>query len=152
MKKHKLIIAQMDQKLLKFHQLQEVIIPPEGWIYSIRTAIKMSLRQLGKRLHITAQSVKEIETREKNGTISINVLKQVGQALNMKFVYGFIPKTETLEKMINERAIELAKEIVLRTSANMRLEDQENLPERINNSIKEKASDITREIPRYLWD
>ena len=152
MKKQKLIIEQLDKKLHKFYDLTEVLIPPEGWIFSIRSAIKMSLRQLGKRLNITAQSVKEIETREKNGTVSINVLRQVAQALDMKFIYGFIPKSKTLESMIEDRANELAKEIVLRTSTTMRLEDQENLPDRIKKSIIDKAQEIKQEMPRYLWD
>ena len=152
MKKQKLIIEQLDDKISKFISLKDFIIPPEGWIFSIRTALGMSLRQLATRLKITAQSVKEIETREKNGTVSINVLKRVSNALDMKFIYGFIPKSTTLEKMIEKRAFELAKEIVLRTSANMKLEDQENTKERIQKSIDEKAEEIKNEMPGYLWD
>jgi predicted DNA-binding mobile mystery protein A len=152
MVKQKLIIEQLDKKILKFFDLEEITIPPNGWIYSIRTALRMSLRQLGKRLNITAQSVKEIEEREKTGTISLKVLRQVGQVLNMKLVYGFIPKSKTIEKMIEDRAYEMAKEIVLRTSANMRLEDQENTEERIQAAINEKALELKNETPKYLWD
>ena len=152
MKKQKLIVEQLDDKISKFISLKDFIIPPEGWIFSIRTALGMSLRQLATRLKITAQSVKEIETREKNGTVSINVLKRVSNALDMKFIYGFIPKSTTLEKMIEKRAFELAKEIVLRTSANMKIEDQENTKERIQKSIDEKAEEIKNEMPGYLWD
>jgi predicted DNA-binding mobile mystery protein A len=152
MKKQQLIIEQLDKKIIEFYKLREIQIPSEGWILSIRKALKMSLRQLGKRMNITAQSVKEIESREKNGTVSINVLKQVGKALNMKFIYGYIPKSKTLDKMIEEKANKLAEEIVLRTSTHMMLEDQENAPERIKKSIKEKSKEIKEEIPRYLWD
>ncbi len=152
MNKQKLIIEQLDRKLLKLSDLKDVIIPENGWIYSIRTALRMSLRQLGKKLNITPQSVKEIEEREKAGTISLKVLRQVGRALNMKFVYGFIPANKTLNKMIEERALEVATEIVLRTSANMRLENQENTPDRIRTAINEKAQEIKQEIPKYLWD
>lgn len=152
MKKQKLIIEQLDRKLLKFSKLEEITIPPSGWVYSIRTALRMSLRQLGKKLNITPQSVKEIEEREKSGTISLKVLRQVGQSLNMKLVYGFIPKNKTLDKMIEERAFEAAKEIVSRTSANMRLEDQENSPDRILAAINEKAQELKQEMPKYLWD
>jgi predicted DNA-binding mobile mystery protein A len=104
MKNRKLIIEQLDKKIITFYKLSNVVLPPSGWIYSIRQGINMSLRQLGQRLSITPQSVKEIEEREKNGTISIKVLKQVAFALNMRFVYGFIPKEKTLEKMIESRA------------------------------------------------
>ena len=101
---------------------------------------------------ITAQSVKEIEERELNETISIRVLKQFSHSLNMKFIYGFIPQDKSLEDMIERRAMEIATSIVSRTSMNMKLEDQENSAERIKKAINEKASEIKLEIPKYLWD
>lgn len=152
MKIKKLIREQLDKKIVKFNNLDEVVVPPEGWIYSIRQGLNMSLRQLGQRLSITPQSVKEIEEREKNGTISIKVLKQVAAALDMKFVYGFIPSEKTLEGMIEKRAEELASSIVERTSTQMGLEDQENSPERIEKAIKEKAAELKSDMPKMLWD
>ena len=150
--KQKLIIEQLDKKIIKFSELNNIEIPSTGWIKAIRTALKMSLRQLGIKMNITAQSVKEIEERENNGTVSINVLRQVGQVLQLKFVYGFIPKNKTLKNMIEERAQQLAEEIVERTSISMKLEDQENQPERIKNAIKEKTKTIIDEMPKQLWN
>jgi predicted DNA-binding mobile mystery protein A len=112
----------------------------------------MSLRQLGAKMGITAQSVKEIETREKLGTVSLNTLKQVGNALDMRLIYGFIPKDKSLEIMIHKKALELAKEIVLRTSATMVLENQENTMERVREAINDRAEQIRNEMPKYLWD
>ena len=112
----------------------------------------MSLRQLGKRLSITAQSAKEIEEREKSGTVSLAILRQVGAALEMKLVYGFIPKAGSLEKMIEVRAIEIAEEIVGRTSASMLLENQGNTEARLHKAIREKTQELKQEMPRYLWD
>ncbi len=152
MKKKKLIRDQLDRKIVKFKGLENIVVPPNGWIYSIRQGINMSLRQLGQRLSITPQSVKEIEEREKNDTISLKVLKQVASALSMHFVYGFIPEDHTLEEMIEKRATELAKQIVERTSVNMNLEDQKNSEKRINQAIKEKKEELTNEFPKYLWD
>lgn len=152
MKKRKLIREQLDKKIIRFHELHEVVIPPSGWIYSIRQSINMSLRQLGQRLSITPQSVMEIEEREKNGTISIKVLRQVAAALDMKFVYGFIPAEQTLEKMVEVRAKKLARVIVERTSTNMELEDQKTSQERIASAIQEKAEELKNEMPKILWD
>lgn len=152
MKTKILIREQLDNKIAKFRKLDDIVIPPQGWIYSIRQGINMSLRQLGERLSITPQSVKEIEEREKNGTISIKVLRQVAAALNMKFVYGFIPSEISLEGMIEKRAEELARSIVERTSVQMGLEDQKNSPERIEKAIKEKAAEIKNDMPKILWD
>ena len=152
MKTKKLIREQLDNKIARFKDLEDVVIPPQGWIYSIRQGINMSLRQLGQRMSITPQSVKEIEDREKNGTISIKVLKQTAAALDMKFVYGFIPKEKTLEGMIQKRAEKLARSIVERTSNQMDLEDQKVTSERLKKAIKDKAAELKDETPKLLWD
>ena len=152
MKTNKLILEQLDKKIIKLNELGEIVLPPNGWIYSIRKAINMSLRQLGKRLNITPQSVKEIEEREKNGTISIKVLKQVANALDMKLVYGFVPNDKSLENMVEKRATELAEKIVLRTSTQMNLEEQKVSDDRLKKAIKQKTEELKNEMPRFLWD
>jgi predicted DNA-binding mobile mystery protein A len=152
MKRQKLILEQTDKKILFLKKVDGLVVPSMGWVYSIRQALGMSLRQLGNKLNITPQSVKEIEEREKNGTVSLKVLKQFGQALNLKLVYGFLPINGSLEEIIDRRAYDLAKEIVNRTSISMRLEDQENNPKRIQKAIKEKTEELKSEMPKYLWD
>jgi predicted DNA-binding mobile mystery protein A len=152
MKKQRLILEQTDKKILRLKRSDNLISPSSGWVYSIRQALGMTLKQLGKRMEITPQSVKEIEEREKNGTISLKVLRQFGQTLDLKLIYGFIPQSGSLESIIEKRANELAKEIVNRSSVSMKLEDQENSPERIQKAIKEKAAELKLEMPKYLWD
>lgn len=150
--KRKLQIEQLDNKLEKVSMLRELYVPSKGWIYSIRTTLNMSLKQFGKRLNITAQSAREIEEREKSGSITLKNLADAADALNMCFVYGIIPKDKSLKNIIEKRAYEIAKDIVSRTSQTMSLEDQENLPERIENAIIEKTEQIKNEVPRYMWD
>jgi len=151
--KRKLIISQLDKKIKMFKSVQQSLITPsQGWIYAIRKALNMSLKQLAKKLNVSSQNINQLETREKNGTITLNKLREASAAMDMKLVYAIIPQEESLEKIIEKRANKIAKEIVLRTSHSMSLEDQENLPERIENAIKEKAEQIKNELPRYLWD
>ena len=69
MKKREIVRKQLDDKLLAFQNADSIVPPASGWVYALRFALNMSLRQLGQRLSITPQSVKEIEEREKNGTI-----------------------------------------------------------------------------------
>jgi predicted DNA-binding mobile mystery protein A len=152
MNKRKIVGRQLDEKLLMFLQAGEVVPPASGWIFAFRYALNMSLRQLGQRLSITPQSVKEIEEREKRGTISVKVLQQVASALNMKFFYGFIPEDGTIEAMIEKRATELAVKIVERTSIHMNLEDQAVSEERLKKAINEKAWEIMYDLPKQLWD
>jgi predicted DNA-binding mobile mystery protein A len=147
-----LLIEQTDKKLTVFKPLEKLTIPPAGWIHTVRTTLNMSLRQLGLRLKIAAQSVSEMEEREANGSITLNGLKEAARALDMQLVYGFIPKDQSIERMIEKRATEVAREIVMRTSNTMMLEDQENSAERLNKAIKNKTEEIMNSMPKYLWD
>lgn len=147
-----LVIEQLDKKLQKYSVLNISDIPPRGWVYSIRTALGMSLKQLAKRLDKSVPTVKEIEEREENKNITLNKLIEVANVFNMQFVYAFIPKEGSLEKIIEKRAQEIALKIVMRTSHTMELEDQKNRDERLGKAIKDRAEKIKQEMPRYLWD
>jgi predicted DNA-binding mobile mystery protein A len=150
--KQHLLLQQADKKLDHFKELKSTVIPPKGWLNTFRLALKMSLRQLGNRLTISPQSAKEIEEREANGTITLNSLRDAANAMDLKLVYGFVSKHESLEQMIEKRARELATEIVMRTHATMTLEDQQNSKKRIELAITQKTAEIKFEMPKYLWD
>ncbi|CAN5296049.1 hypothetical protein BH09BAC5_BH09BAC5_04470 [soil metagenome] len=148
----KLILEQLDRKLKAFQPIKKTLVPEKGWIYSIRKALNMNLGQLGKKLNISTQGAKKIEEREANESISIKSLREAGNALDMQLVYGFVPKSGTLVNLVNTKAEELARKIVLRTSNNMKLENQENSSVQIQNAIIELTSDIKREMRKSLWD
>lgn len=135
-----------------FAILKQVPVPPTGWIKAIRTAIGMSMQQLGNKLSVSRQGILDIENREKEGAITIKSLKEIGRALDMQLVYGFVPNDGSLDALIERRAIELATKIVLRTSNTMKLEDQENSNKRIEIAIKERAEKIKNTHPKILWD
>ena len=148
----KLMVEQLDRKLAKIQLLKDVEVPSKGWLNAIRTTVNMSLVQLAKRLNKTSVSVKEIEEREQNKTITLNKLIEVGEALDLQFVYGFLPKESSIEAMIDKRAQQVAREIVMRTSHTMKLEEQENREERLQQAIKDRAEILKQEMPKHLWD
>ncbi|MEN8192348.1 MAG: mobile mystery protein A [Bacteroidota bacterium] len=148
----KLSIQQLDKKIEKLSVLDESVIPSSGWIKTIRKALNMTLAQFAKRLGKASPTVKELEDREVSKTITLRKLMEIGEALDLKLVYGFIPKEGSLEKMIERRAMDLAEKIVRKTSYNMALEDQQNTEERLQQAIKERTFIIIEEIPKYLWD
>jgi len=152
MNKREIVRKQLDSKLVSMQQAGDVIAPASGWIYAFRYALNMSLRQLGRKLSITPQSVKEIETREKKGTVSLNVLRQVASALNMKFIYGFIPEEKTLAALLEKRATLLAEKIVERSSIHMNLEDQTVSEEILKEAIADMAEEFKKDLPKLLWD
>jgi predicted DNA-binding mobile mystery protein A len=148
----KLLITQLDKKFSQLAYVKNVGVPSTGWVHAIRTALNMSLSQLGRRMGITPVSVSEIEQRESDKGITLRKLAAVAEALDCDFVYGFVPKSGSLDSYIAKRAQEIAKEIVGRTSQTMLLESQQNSPERLNQSILERTFEIKSEIPKYLWD
>lgn len=148
----KLRIEQLDQKLATFKDAGKVLIPERGWINTIRTTLNMTRDQLGTKLNLTKGAIQKIEEREATGQITINKLKDVGSALNMKFVYGFIPIDGSIENLVTLKSESLAQEIVLRTNQNMKLEDQGIGDEKMTKTIKELAEELKREMRRSIWD
>lgn len=143
---------QLDEKLRAISALQNVQTPVGGWLKAIRTTLGMSLEQLGNKLGVTKQSIQSLEKREKEGSITINSLKETAQALDMKFVYALLPKDGSLEQLVERKAEILAKDIVMRTTQTMALEDQENAQARLKEAIEERKKEIIESNPKILWD
>ena len=152
MGKKSLQIQQLNSKMLVISSIKKITPPPTGWIKAVRTALGMSLQQLGTKLSITKQSLADIEHREKEGTVTLKTLRDAANALDMELVYGFVPKDGSLDALIDRKAKELATQIVLRTSNTMKLEDQSNSTKRIQQAIEERTIAIKNELPKILWD
>lgn len=148
----KLKIQQLNQKIKGLVGLKDNVAPLEGWVKAIRTALGMSLQQLGNRLNMSKQGVLDIEKREKEGAITIKALRDVANAMDMEFVYGFVPKAGSIDALIEKRAQELATKIVLRTAQTMLLEGQANSEKRIKAAISERTFLLKNELPKALWD
>lgn len=149
---NKLVLEQLDNKMKSLSAVSELSLPSEGWMYNIRQALGISLKQLGKKMKLTPAGVKEMEKREKNSSVSLKSLNDFASALDLKFIYAFVPKNGSFEKMIEKRAYEIAEHIVLKTSHSMSLEAQQNNPARIKKAISDRAQQIIHEMPKYLWD
>lgn len=152
MNKKRLQVEQLDRKLEGFRDAIQVAQPTIGWLKTIRVSLGMSLQQVADKLAITKQSVQEIEIREKEGSITLNSLKETANALDMQLVYGLVPKDGTIDDLIERKAKELALRIVSRTSNTMKLEDQENSKQRLQKAIQERTAIIKNEMPKTLWD
>ena len=103
-------------------------------------------------MNSSKQSISELEKREKEGTITLKLLRETAHALEMDLVYGFVPKAGSLDQLIDERAHELAKKIVVRTSHTMKLEEQENSEARLEKAFQERLQKIKIDLPKALWD
>jgi hypothetical protein len=90
-------------------------------------------------------------TRTQN-EITLSALTEVAKALDMELVYGFVPKGGSVMHLVEEKAKKMATEIVMRTSQNMRLEDQSLPHKRIEKAIADRTQEILKELPKSLWD
>ena len=97
----KLKREQLDEKLrgLKESPIANIEF---GWIKSIRQALGMSTFQLAKRAGLNQSRISRIENAEVNGDLNLSTLKKIAEALNMRFVYAFVPG-EGLEEMVRDR-------------------------------------------------
>jgi predicted DNA-binding mobile mystery protein A len=152
MSKNKLQLEQLESKIKVYVPITKVAVPPTGWIKAVRLGLGMTLQQLANRISISKQSVLEMEQREKDGSISLKLLRESARALDMELVYGFVPKDGSLDALIERKARELAIKIVKRTSNTMKLEDQENSESRITKAIDERTALLKNEMPKILWD
>lgn len=152
MEKKSLQIEQLNSKMQVVAEIKKITPPPTGWIKAVRSALGITLQQLGNKISITKQSIQDIERREKEGSVTLKTLRDVANALDMELVYGFVPKDGSLDALIYRKSKELATQIVSRTSNTMMLAEQQNSPQRIQKAIEEKTGDIKYEMPKQLWD
>lgn len=147
-----MLLRQLDKKLQEFKIISKIEVPPKGWINATRSILNMSMRQLGSRLNMSAQGIKDLENREQEGTITLKALRQAGEGFNMKLVYGFAPIDSSLENMLEMRASELAQKILNRVNTTMQLEDQQNSADRNEQAFIELKEQIKREMSKSIWD
>ena len=77
----RLQIEQLDHKLADFQSLARLTAPPQGWVRFIRQSIGMSLRQLGVRLGMTPQAVRDLEMREADSSARIVFVTSHGRKM-----------------------------------------------------------------------
>ena len=146
------LLEQLDSNFKKLSKLKSVSIPVTGWLRLIRLSLNMSLKQFGQRLGITPQSARDIEEREKSGSISLKSLKDAADALDMDLFYILLPKQQTLKNTIEKRVNQFAEKIVLDSYESTLFKDQKEFRSGLKILIKEKAEEIKKNPPRSLWD
>jgi predicted DNA-binding mobile mystery protein A len=147
----KLSQSHIEKRIRSMNQVQGTQVPLRGWIYTIRTSLGMTLAQLGKRLNVSPQAIAQLEKREVDGQITLSSLRAALRALGVEG-HHTITSSTTLWEIIRKQAEKKAREIVLRTSQTMALENQKNSDKHLTMAIRERANEIEKTLPKYLWD
>lgn len=148
---NRLEIRLLSEKVAAFSQGKEVTPPHKGWISAIRSALNMTLEQLGNKSGKTKQAMSKLEKNEIEGGITLANLRDTAQALDMKLVYAIVPREDTLEAFIEKKARALATKIVQRTNRQMILEAQEIKQEELAQAIEEMTADLVNKMDRRIW-
>lgn len=151
-RKYKLLeLDQIDRKLDKYKVLHGESIPQKGWIYTIRKALGMSGRQLGKRIGVSQPRIAEIEKSELDHSLTLKTMFQVAEGLGYEFVYAFVPKT-SIKDTVTLRAREIAEAETYSASVTMNLENQGLSEKEVKNIIEETVKELVEKRPSRLWD
>lgn len=145
----KLLREQLDKRLKS--PLLPLLQSDNGWIKLLREALGMSTAQLAKRVGIDQSRISRLENAEIDGDLKLSSLKKVAEGLNMRFVYGFIPR-DSLEDMVRQQAKKIALKRMQRVNHTMRLEEQELSTEEKAKAFDDLVQKIMIEDAKDFWD
>lgn len=111
----------------------------------------MSTSALADRVGISRNNVYSAIKNEQSGSISLNQLEKMADAMGGKLVYAIIPRQGEVDDIIMAQARKKAKRIIQRTRAHMALEEQIEGLRSQEEMIEELAREIAREMPRDFW-
>ncbi len=138
---------QLDQKLTSPTRLGETPAFKRGFVREIREALGISSTQLARLVGVSQPAIVKLEKGERDGTVSLNTLAKVAEALDCKLVYALVPKS-SLDDILLARAREVAAGIIEKISladASAPAADNSHLIEGI-------ASEMVRNLDKRLWD
>lgn len=147
MDSRELLRRQLDARLQGMPREQP---PRGGWVRTIRTALGMTMAQLGNRLGVSAPGIADLESREAKGSISVTKLRSAADALDCDLLLAFVPRVP-LGEMVERQAARKAAEENSRLLHTMKLENQEQGVARSQDLTQSKEQWIAKRGSR-LWD
>jgi predicted DNA-binding mobile mystery protein A len=117
-------LKQLDLILEPYQATRDIPRPSKGWIRAIRQALGVSAGELAGRLGTSRQLPLQLEKSEAEDRITLKSLRTVANALDCDLVYALIPRAESMQGLIENRARSEAKKHVLGVEHSMALENQ----------------------------
>jgi predicted DNA-binding mobile mystery protein A len=117
-------LKQLDRALEPYRAAREVPRPSKGWIRTIRQALEVSSGELARRLGTSRQLPLQLEKGEAEGRVTLKSLRAAANALDCDLVYALVPRSGSMQELIENRARAEAKNRVLGVEHSMALENQ----------------------------
>jgi len=125
-------------------------VPKEGWVRTVRKALGMSGAQLAGRLGLSRNRISVLERKEVEGEITLNQLRDLAEQLNCDLTYALVPR-KPVEKIIEDRAIEVATQNMDTNAQNMFLEAQSIDKEAQERLFEQVKNDVIASGGRVIW-
>lgn len=126
------------------------VIPPLGWLQTVRKALGMTGVQLATRMKVTRGRIAQADRLERTGAATIKSMRAMAEAMGCKFVYAIVPP-EPVDDFLLTQARKKAAAIVQTASKHMALENQVLSKDKINEQIEELARELIQK-PSDLWN
>ena len=117
-------LKQLDRSLGPFRAAAKTPRPPKGWLRAIREAAGISASEVARTLKTSRQLPLQLEQAEAEDRITLKSLRAAANALGCELVYALVPRTHSLQHLVEERARSLAKRQVTGVEHSMALENQ----------------------------
>lgn len=147
----RLRLRQLEERLAPWRPLKTQATPRGGWVRAIRQALGMGVTQLAERAGMRPPTILDFEKGEVGGTITLNSLRRLAEAMDSTLVYALVPNS-TLGEAVAEQALKKAQAARSRVGHSMSLEAQGVDPGEAQLQESELAQRLLMEWPRTLWD
>jgi predicted DNA-binding mobile mystery protein A len=96
--------------------------------------------------------IARMEQDEAGQKVTLETLARAAEAMDMKLVYGFVPKGSDLEDIVESRARKIAGERLRRIGHSMALEEQGLDKEESQNALDNMVQKILMENYKEVWN
>lgn len=137
-------LSQMDRSLEPVRSLPPR--PSKGWIASVREALGLSLRQVGKKMRASGQAIQQFEQAEAEDRITLRALRRVAGTMGCELVYVLVPKSGSFAELAEHPTRERAARDVKSVVHTMALEDQkpDNANQLIEDEVQRRLNDKSK--------
>lgn len=145
-------IQQLEEAFTPLRKVIDVAPPFGGWVRAIREAIGMTNVQLAKRSGRRApQSIEDLQQSEAAGTIKLDRLRELAEAMGCRLVYAVVP-VKPLDELRKDRAVDVARKTLRRTSHSMKLEAQDVGSKEEQRALDRQVEKLLAGNPKRLWE
>jgi predicted DNA-binding mobile mystery protein A len=143
----------IEKKLRPWTALRTDNIPRSGWIKAVRGALGMNTRQLAERVGVEQSNITRLEEREPSGKVTLERLAKAADAMNCRLIYAIVPndRYSDLDAIIDERARDLAQQLVRTTEHSMRLEKQGASDDDLAKEVHSLANELKSKMDSRIW-